>query len=186
MGRTIEIRASGEKITFLNAPQNVKVDHLELRLYLPADGGGPPMHMHPLQTEYFEVESGTLCVTCDGKEVILTEGQSFTVPPGASHRCFAKNGKEVITKAVFTPALNIEYTLTQIFEVSNRKGAKAPSPFDATFVLAQSPGEYYLTEVPLWVQKKVFPLIGKLGRLLKITTAKSLEEFYASKGPRRN
>ncbi len=182
MERTIEVTASGEKITFLNAPKNLKVDHLELRLHLPADGGGPPFHIHPKQTEYFEVESGTLCLSCEGKEIILAAGQSFTVPEGASHRCFAKNGKEAVVKTIFTPALNIEYTLTQIFEACNRKGTKDPSPFDATFVLAQSPGEYYLTEVPKWVQKNVFPVIGKLGRLLKITSAKSLQEFQASKG----
>ncbi|KAF5589169.1 hypothetical protein FPANT_6384 [Fusarium pseudoanthophilum] len=44
---------------------------------------GPPLHIHCGQTEYFQVESGTLAVIRNGRKSILTKGGGIIkIPPG--------------------------------------------------------------------------------------------------------
>ena len=50
------------------------------------DGALPPEHLHPRQTEHFEVLEGTLRVIVDGLEARYGAGETFTVPPGAVHQ----------------------------------------------------------------------------------------------------
>ncbi|PNP74339.1 hypothetical protein FNYG_12388 [Fusarium nygamai] len=48
---------------------------------------GPPLHIHCGQTEYFQVESGTLAVIRNGKKSILTKGGGIIkIPPGTRYR----------------------------------------------------------------------------------------------------
>ncbi|KAF5544155.1 ankyrin repeat domain-containing protein [Fusarium phyllophilum] len=47
---------------------------------------GPPLHIHGGQTEYFQVESGTLAVIRNGKKSILTKGGGIIkIPPGTRY-----------------------------------------------------------------------------------------------------
>ncbi|KAF4953188.1 hypothetical protein FGADI_6163 [Fusarium gaditjirri] len=48
---------------------------------------GPPLHIHCGQTEYFQVESGTLAVLRNGKKSILTKGGGIIrISPGTRYR----------------------------------------------------------------------------------------------------
>jgi hypothetical protein len=96
---------------------------------------------------------------------VLEPGQTFTVPTNTLHRCYSVDGTEIKLKATFTPALNIEYLLTEMFEGGNRKNSKEPSVFDACYILRQAKGEYYLGEVPSFIQQTIFPLIAIFGKL---------------------
>jgi mannose-6-phosphate isomerase-like protein (cupin superfamily) len=49
------------------------------------NGGGELVHIHPKSDEYFEVKSGQLRVTVDGKSVILGPGESKVVAKGTPH-----------------------------------------------------------------------------------------------------
>ena len=137
MAETIELKATGETITFTKTGQETDGKFVETIVTLPGSGEGPPLHQHVLQTELFEALEGRLGLRCDGKEIILAPGQSFTVPQNASHTCYAVDGAEIRFRAVFTPALNIEYMLREIFAACNRRKSKEPSPFDGSFVLHQ-------------------------------------------------
>jgi hypothetical protein len=68
----------------------------------------------------------------------------------------------------------LEYFITEIFEASNRRNAKAPSPVEAAYILGQMKGEYYLSEVPVFVQKTVFPAMAFIGRMTGMIKAKKL------------
>jgi mannose-6-phosphate isomerase-like protein (cupin superfamily) len=168
MNKKIELKATGETITFINST----VDSVEMIATLPASGEGPPAHRHVLQTEVFEAIDGRLGIDCGDKKVILEEGQSFTVPANTLHRCYAVDGTAVRFKATFTPAHSIEYLLTEIFEACNRKNSKNPSVFDVCYILKQTKGEYYLGNVPPFIQQTLFPMIAIFGKLLGLVKAK--------------
>ncbi|KAF5620205.1 ankyrin repeat domain protein [Fusarium sp. NRRL 52700] len=52
---------------------------------------GPPLHIHCGQTEYFQVESGTLAVIRNEKKSVLTQGGGIIkIPPGTRHRFWAE------------------------------------------------------------------------------------------------
>lgn len=167
MSKTIELKATGEKITFVHS----SVDAVEMLVTFPENYEGPPNHRHVLQSETFVAIDGKLGLESDGNKIVLEPGQSFTVPANSLHRCYSLDGKEVRFKATFTPALHIEYILTEMFASSNRKNAFDPSSFDACYVLGQAKGEYYLGDTPLFIQERIFPVIAFIGKVFGLVKA---------------
>jgi hypothetical protein len=58
MDKKIELKATGETITFTNST----AAFAEMLVTLNANGDGPPAHRHVLQTEFFEAIDGRLGV----------------------------------------------------------------------------------------------------------------------------
>ncbi|KAI6086402.1 hypothetical protein F4821DRAFT_130197 [Hypoxylon rubiginosum] len=51
---------------------------------------GPPLHIHLKQTEYFEIQQGTLAVVKNEKQVMLTKDDGILkITPGTRHRFWA-------------------------------------------------------------------------------------------------
>ena len=173
MAKIIELKSTGETITFTKSTADTGGKFVETIVTLPASGEGPPMHRHVLQTELFEAIDGKLGLDCGDKKIVLEPGQSFIVPLNTLHRCYSVENKEIKFKTIFTPALSIEYLLTEMFEASNRRNSKDPSPFDACYVLRQAKGEYYLGDIPVFIQWTIFPLLAIVGKLFGIIKAKS-------------
>ena len=168
MDKKIELKATGETITFTKST----VDFTEMIVTLPASGDGPPTHRHVLQTELFEAIDGKLGLDCGDKKIILEPGQSFTVPVNTLHRCYSVDGTAIKFKATFAPALSIEYLLTEMFDACNRNNSKDPSAFDACYILRQAKGEYYLGEVPPFIQQTIFPMTAIFGKLFGLVKAR--------------
>ena len=173
MDKIIELKATGETITFTKSAQDTNGEFVESIVTLHGSGEGPPLHRHVLQTEYFEAIEGRLGLESGGEKLILEPGESFTVPANTLHKCYAVDNDDIRFKAIFTPALNIEYFLTEMFESCNRRNSKDPSPFDACYILQQVKGEYYLGDVPNFVQKIIFPIIAKAGKLFGLVSVES-------------
>lgn len=165
MAKKIVLNATGETLVFTKSTAETHGQYVETLATLPAGGDGPPPHRHVGQTERFEAIEGRLGLDCGEKKMILEPGQSFTVPANTLHRCYAVDGASVTFKATFTPALGIEYFLTEMFEACNRNNSKDPSPFEACYILRQVKGEYYLGNVPVLVQQTIFPLMAVFGKL---------------------
>lgn len=172
MDKIIQLKATGETITFTKSTTETNGQFVETLVTLPASGEGPPTHRHVLQSEMFEAIDGQLGLDCGDKKIVLEPGQSYTVPANTLHSCYSPNGKEIKFKATFTPALSIEYLLTEMFEACNRKNSKDPSAFDACFILRQAKGEYYLGDVPPFIQQTIFPLTAIFGKLFGLVKAK--------------
>lgn len=177
MSRKIELNATGERMTFTKSTADTNGQFVEILVTLPASGEGPPAHRHVFQTEQFDAIDGKLGLDCGDTKIILEPGQSFTVPVNTFHRCYSIDGTEIKFKATFTPALSIEYLLTEMFESSNRKNSKDPSPFDACFILHQTKGEYFLRDIPTFVQQNIFPVIARVGKVFGLIKAKSKTGF---------
>ena len=109
---------------------------------------------------------------CEGDEVLLQSGESFVVPKNGLHTFFSSDETDIKFKASFSPALNIQYLLTEIFESCNRKNSKEPSVFDASYILHQMKGEYFLEGIPGLVQNCVFPVIAWTGKALGLVKAR--------------
>lgn len=172
MNKTIEIKATGEKINFIKTSHDTNGQFVETLVTLPASGEGPRAHRHVLQTECFEAIEGQLGLDCGKKKIVLQPGQSFTVPANKFHRCYSVDGKDIKFKATFNPALSIEYLLTEMFESSNRANSKEPSTFDACYIILQTKGEYFLSDFSELFQKTVFPVIVMIGKVLGKVKAK--------------
>ena len=61
-------------------------DLLEMEASYSGEGGMPPMHLHPLQTERFEVLEGAMVTVIGGAERTYEAGAEFEVPAGTPHQ----------------------------------------------------------------------------------------------------
>jgi hypothetical protein len=98
---------TGERITFL------RDDPLVMEDELPAGEGRGREHIHPSQTEAFEVVSGSYTLVVDGDERVLQEGDTAEVPPGAAHFGWTQDG--AVLRITFTPALRWEQFVRRLF-----------------------------------------------------------------------
>jgi hypothetical protein len=98
---------TGERITFLERDPLVMEDEI------PAGGGREREHVHPSQTETFEVVRGTYTLVIDGQERPLAAGESAAVPPGAVHTGWTDDG--AVLRITFTPALRWEQFVRRLF-----------------------------------------------------------------------
>ncbi len=173
MNKEIKINATGETIKFLKTGKETNDEYVETIVRLPASGQGPRTHRHVFQTEYFEAIDGNLGLDCGDNKIVLRPGESFTVPTNTLHRCYSVDGREIEFKAIFRPALSIEYLLTEMFESSNRNNSSEPTAFDAIYIIRQTNDEYFLGDFSEYFQRNVFPLIDGFGRVFKLIKAKS-------------
>ena len=63
---------------------------LEMEVTYGGSDALPPEHLHPQQTERFEVLEGTIRAVIDGTEHRYETGETFEVPPGTPHRMGAE------------------------------------------------------------------------------------------------
>ncbi|KAF2177778.1 hypothetical protein K469DRAFT_719540 [Zopfia rhizophila CBS 207.26] len=73
---------------------------------------GPPLHIHFLQSEFFEVQQGTLGVVKNGKEHVITKADGkVTIPRGTRHRFWAHpSGTEDLIFNVWTEPQEIDHS----------------------------------------------------------------------------
>jgi mannose-6-phosphate isomerase-like protein (cupin superfamily) len=174
MEKTIVLNATGETITFIEPDGHSNGNVAMMIVTLPAHAEGPAMHRHVHQTEFFESLEGNLGIDYGDKSLVIKPGESFEVPKNTLHRFYSTDGSALKFRATFTPPLHIEYILTEIFESCNRKSSKDPSVFDACYVLRQAREEYFLGDVPIFVQKTIFPMTAFIGKVFGLIKAKSL------------
>jgi quercetin dioxygenase-like cupin family protein len=67
-------------------------------------GSAPPTHFHPGQDERFEATGGTLRARVDGREHILTTGQTLEIPRGAVHQMWNDGSEPAHALWVTSPA----------------------------------------------------------------------------------
>jgi mannose-6-phosphate isomerase-like protein (cupin superfamily) len=64
----------------------IEPEALEMEASYRGDGPMPPMHLHPRQTERFEVLDGTMLTVIGGVERSYESGDVFEVPAGTPHQ----------------------------------------------------------------------------------------------------
>ena len=85
-------------------------------------GGGPPLHTHASEEEFFVVLEGEMTFYVGGRVIRATEGQTAFVPRGVPH-CFKNCSRsEARVLVIFTPG-NIE----GFFEYGNFPSGIVPS-----------------------------------------------------------
>ncbi len=166
MSKTIQLKATGETVTFLEDTQTTNGERLLLEVSLPPSGEGPGPHVHHQQTESFEVLDGVLGVQISDERLELRAGERIVVPAGSVHDWWNAGEETVRFTALVEPALNMEWMLREIFASCNRRQADAPSPWDGSYVITHLRGENSLADVPAPVQRFVFPLVAAVGSVL--------------------
>lgn len=76
-------------------------------------GGGVPPHIHPHQTEVFDVLEGEMTFTAGRSKKRVPGGESITVPPGTRHAYANRSDSTAHMRCTATPAADLEDFLTE-------------------------------------------------------------------------
>jgi quercetin dioxygenase-like cupin family protein len=170
----------GERLTFVRRINTPAGERLEGENVV-SPGAGPPMHVHYFQEEGFTVLEGRLGYQIEGQQPRYAEpGESVVFPRGIPHRFWNAGQTELRCEAYISPPDNVEFFLAAIFEAQKRAGGKRPELFDVAWLTRRYRSEFAMLEIPLLIQKLLFPVIVGIGTVLR-----KYRKFANAPDPRR-
>jgi mannose-6-phosphate isomerase-like protein (cupin superfamily) len=186
-GDTLENPVTGESILFLRTAADTDGELVEIEVTVEPEGAVAAAHVHPFQSERFEVLEGTLEFRRGREQVVAGPGDVVTVAAGTAHS-FRNAGETVARfRCEVRPALQFERFLETMFGVAaagktNRKGM--PSPLRLAVIANAHFDDVRLPHVPAFVQKAALVTGAAVGRLAGIgptyEPARELEPVYVS------
>ena len=157
-----------DRIIWRKTARDTDGELLRLDLFV-SPGGGNPLHVHPLQEEYFKAVSGTVGVQVGDEHRWLEDGEEAVIPPGIPHRWWNdSDGEEAHVLAELRPALNSEIFFETLYGLAGDGKTDengAPNLLQqAVMFTGINKGEIYLASPPVPVQKAVLATLAPVGR----------------------
>ena len=126
-GDTLENPVTGERLTFRRTASETNGADVLVETAVRPDGFVAAAHVHPYQTERFEVLSGTLGLELGHETITARPGETLTIEPGTAHKFWNAGENELRFVAEITPALEFESLIETMFGLAadgktNRKG----------------------------------------------------------------
>ena len=113
-GQTLENPVTGERFTFTETAASTGGELLAFELGLRPGGAVPIPHVHPIQTERFEVVDGRMSFRVGLRRVQARHGDVVEVQPGVAHS-FANAGEnDARVRVEVRPALAMEEMFTEV------------------------------------------------------------------------
>jgi quercetin dioxygenase-like cupin family protein len=130
-GDAITNPVTGEHLLFHRTASDTDGDHVLVEATVQPNGFVAAGHVHPLQSERFEVLSGTLGLKVGRQTLTAGAGDAVAVPPGTAHRFWNAGDCEVRFMCEVRPALAFEQLLETMFALAedgktNTKGMPNP------------------------------------------------------------
>ena len=126
-GQTLENPVTGERFTFTHTAASTDGELLAFDFALRPGGAVPIPHVHPIQTERFEVVDGRVAFRVGRRKIEAEPGDVVEVEPGVAHS-FANAGEgEARMRVEVRPALAMEDMFADVVAMAqagrmNRRG----------------------------------------------------------------
>ncbi len=168
-GDTIENPVTGERILFRTTSADTNGESVEIDCYVQPSGFVAKPHVHPAQSELFEVVEGTVTFRLDGQELLAGPGDRVLVPAGRRHQFWNATDEEARFRCEIRPALGFEPLVETMFALAaagktNRKGM--PNPLRLAVIARAHFDTVRLPFPPVWMQRVGLLLGSPLGRLV--------------------
>jgi len=168
-GHTLTNPITGESMTFVTTSRETGGKYVEIELRADPDAFVAAAHVHPAQTERFEVIEGTLAAKVAGNTVEAKPGDVLVVEPGQAHKWWNGGDSELVFRCRVSPALQFESLIETMFALAtdgktNKKGM--PNPFRLAVIANAHLDTVVLPFPPVWMQKVALAVGAPLGRLL--------------------
>ena len=117
-GQTLENPVTGERFTFTHTAASTGGELLAFELALRPGGAVPIPHVHPIQTERFEVVAGTMRFRLGLRTVLAGPGRRRG--PAGHRPSFANpGGEEARVRVEVRPALTMERMLAEVVALAH-------------------------------------------------------------------
>jgi quercetin dioxygenase-like cupin family protein len=168
-GDRLENPVTGEVIVFHRTSAETGGESVLIETIVEPGGFVAAAHVHPSQSERFEVLEGVLGLRVDGEERLAVPGDVAVVPPGAPHRFWNAGRGRARFVAEVRPALQFESLIETMFSLAaegktNRKGM--PNPLRLAVIARAHFDTVRLPFPPAWLQRVGLALGAPLGRAL--------------------
>jgi quercetin dioxygenase-like cupin family protein len=117
-GQTLENPVTGERFTFTHTAASTDGELLAFDFALRPGGAVPIPHVHPIQTERFEVVAGTMRFRVGLRTRLAGPGDVVEVAPGVTHSFANAGDEEARLRVEVRPALAMEQMFAEVVELA--------------------------------------------------------------------
>jgi mannose-6-phosphate isomerase-like protein (cupin superfamily) len=168
-GDTLENPVTGEVLIFHRTSRETGGETVQVETVVRPGGFVAAAHVHPYQSERFEVLEGQVGLRFGDRELVVGPGEVATVRPGTPHRFWNAGQGEARFLCEVRPALEFESLIETMFTLAtegktNRKGM--PNPLRLAVIARSHFDTVRLPFPPAWVQRAALAVGAPLGRLV--------------------
>ena len=168
-GDQIENPVTGERLVFHETAAETGGERIVFETIVRPDGFVAAAHVHPFQTERFEVLAGTLGMRHGKGTAELRAGETATVAPQTPHKFWNAGEDEVRFICTVTPALQFERLIATMYSLAadgktNKKGM--PNPLRLAAIANNHFDDVRLPLIPHSLQKIALAAGAPVARLL--------------------
>jgi mannose-6-phosphate isomerase-like protein (cupin superfamily) len=168
-GDRLENAVTGEVLVFHRTAADTGGDAVVVETIVRPDGFVAAAHVHPNQTERFEVLEGSLGLRVGDREFLAEPGDLAVVPAGVPHRFWNAGHREARFICEVRPALRFESLIETMFSLAaagktNRRGM--PNPLRLAVIARAHFDTVRLPFPPAVLQRAALAVGAPLGRLL--------------------
>jgi quercetin dioxygenase-like cupin family protein len=117
-GQTLENPVTGERFTFTHTAGTTGGELLAFELALRPGGAVPIPHVHPIQTERFEVVAGRMRFRIGLRTRVAEAGEVIEVAPGVLHGFANAGDEEARMRVEVRPALAMEQMFADVIALA--------------------------------------------------------------------
>jgi mannose-6-phosphate isomerase-like protein (cupin superfamily) len=168
-GDRLENPVTGEVLVFHRTSEETNGESVLVETIVRPHGFVAAAHVHPFQSEHFEVLQGSLGMMIDRDEVVAGPGDVLVVSPGTPHRFWNAGESEARFLCEVRPALQFESLIETMFTLAtqgktNRRGM--PNPLRLAVIAKAHFDTVRLPFPPAWLQRAALALAAPLGKTL--------------------
>ena len=168
-GDTLHNPVTGEVIRFVKAAADTGGEYVLVEVVVEPNGAVAAAHVHPYQTEIFEILEGEVTFRAGKETIVAKAGDTVRVDPGTPHRFWNAGETDARFRTEIRPALEFESLIETMFALANdgktnRKGL--PNPLRLAVIANAHFDVVRLPFPPAWMQKVGLALGAPLGRLV--------------------
>jgi quercetin dioxygenase-like cupin family protein len=164
-GQTLENAVTGERFTFIETAATTNGELLAFDFALRPGGAVPIPHVHPIQTERFEVVAGQMRFRVGLRTVLAGPGDVVEVAPGVMHSFANAGDEEARLRVEVRPALQMEDMFAEVVAMAqagrmNRRGLPR-NPLDLAVLARRYDQEAHAPLMSVAVQRALLaPLVA--------------------------
>jgi quercetin dioxygenase-like cupin family protein len=168
-GDRLENPVTGEVLIFHRTAEETDGESVLVETIVRPHGFVAAAHVHPEQTEHFEILEGLLGLRVGDEEIVARPGDVAVVSPGTPHRFWNAGESEARFLCEVRPALQFESLIETMFTLAaegktNRKGM--PNPLRLAVIAKAHFDTVRLPFPPAWMQRAALALAAPLGKAL--------------------